>query len=367
MLAWFKAQVTKLVDFFVRPRNVGLAFIRSGIAVVGVACAGGIAVKLHWGADSFGLSTGEGVPAIAFWVLLAIGLFLIILGAAIAWKIHSNEQRLAETSRVLVVELRGLVDTSDHPLVQGVPKRLIGQQLDLLVDLRDLLKGKEPNVDEALARLKVLQTRIRQERGDTSRQHVTTVVGGVMQVPLLLFVGVLLDDEGLLLQLDWERFEQRWRELDADDGGHRFEVTGLGDVKGEQAVLAVSATYAADEAGITATFNGMSVVWMRLPDPKPNTLWSEAQQAALAEQFVGVLTDLANRGVKLVHLVLAASPSLAVRLGRHYDIRNHPHLVCYQWERNQTPAYPWGVQMPTATSSAGIVNWSGATKLSNER
>ncbi len=171
-----------------------------------------------------------------------------------------------------------------------------------------------------------------------------------MQVPLLFYAGTLLDDEGNVLLLEWERTKGDWKQLlDADDTD-RFNTDGLeniGDAK--EIVLAVSASYVAASADIAATFPGMPVVHMARPNPQPNSLWSEDTQAALTQQFLQMLGALANRGVEMVHLVLVAPASLAIRLGKAYDHRNMPKVRCYQREQGHTPPYPWSIEMPAAT------------------
>ena len=250
--------------------------------------------------------------------------------------------------RVLVVELRGLVDTSDRPLISAVPSRILGRREDCMVDVRPLLTGAVPNVSAAIDEIAHLRRQVQRARGGASREHVTVVAGGVLQVPLLFYAGVLLDDEGQVVLMDWERTRGHWQELDQSDDGIRFGVEGLPDMPVQEAVLAVSASYRADLQGIEGTFPGLPVVHLQHPDPKPNRLWSEDGQASLASQFIDAMAQLANQGVKTVHLVLAAPASLCIRFGRSYDPRNMPEVRCYQHERNHAPAYPWSVRMPTS-------------------
>lgn len=351
-IAWAQGLITKLVDWFTRKRNLGLSLIRYSIAGLVTLAAGDFAFEMQGiagGLGEFKFSTGGGLQGI----LLNIGVCALLgttalgtLMVAVSWL---QELREATVNRVLVVEMRGLEDTTDHPLIRAIPAALPGRRVDRLVNVRPLLTGATPNVPEALKEIDHIQRDIRLARGDTAREHVKVVAGGVMQVSLLFFAGTLLGDSGKALFMDWDRTLGRWRELaDADDGS-RFAISGMEDVgNSEEVVIAVSASYMADLKDIAATFPDMPVVQLSRPNPKPNTLWSEGTQVALAQQFLHTLADLSNRGIKVVHLVLAAPSSLCLRLGSVYDHRNHPRLRCYQRERDQTPAYPWSVQMPTA-------------------
>jgi hypothetical protein len=223
-----------------------------------------------------------------------------------------------------------------------------------LVDVRAQLTGV-PDVPAALEELGALAKQVQRARGDTAREHVSVVAGGVLQVPLLFYAGVLLDDEGKVELMDWDRVEGRWKQLDQPDDGSRFQISGLQDVTDPEVVLAVSASYLADLAGIAQTFPGLPLVHLARPNAKPNTLWSREGQAALAAQFLDTLAELHNRGVQTIHLVLVASASLALRLGSLYDSKNHPKLRCYEWKRDQIPAYPWSVQMPTAVLKVAYI------------
>jgi len=349
VINWAMGLISQLVTYYVRPRNVGLGMMRWSATVFVPALASGVVVELRAGTEnSFRFSTAEGPPLFILCTIVAAALVGWFVGMRLAARADQREADLNQISRVLVVELRGLVDTSDHPLIKAVPTHVRGRREDCLVDVRPHLTGSTPNVPTALDELAYLRRQVQRARGDTAREHVTVVVGGVMQVPLLFYAGTLIDDEGKVLLMDWERTQGQWKQLEHPDDGSRFASTGLEDVAGPEAVLAVSASYRVDLAGIEQTFPGFPVVHMARPDPKPNTLWSEEKQAALAGQFLDTLAELANRGVKTVHLVLAAPCSLSLRFGRVYDPRNMPNLRCYQRERDHVPPYPWSVQMPTA-------------------
>lgn len=354
-IAWAQGLITKLVDWFTRKRNLGLGMlVCSSTALVGLA-SGDFSVEIKGFAgvlDAAKFSTGGGFQGALLNLAVCAVLLVWFLGAAMVLANWLQELREATVNRVLVVEMRGLEDTTDHPLIRAIPATLPGRRVDRLVNVRPLLTGATPNVPEALKEIDHIQRDVRLARGDTAREHVKVVAGGVMQVSLLFFAGTLLGDSGKAVFMDWDRTLGRWRELaDADDGS-RFAISGLQDVgKADEVVVAVSASYITDLKDIAATFPGMPLVHLSRPNPKPNTLWSEDTQAALGQQFLHTLADLSNQGVKVVHLVLAAPSSLCLRLGSVYDHRNHPQLRCYQRERDQTPAYPWSVQMPTALQS----------------
>lgn len=347
---WLMGLGSQLVGWWLRPRNIGLQMAKWSSVLLASAVSGGYVVQFRSGVDySLLFSTAEGTPAVIYNVVVVVALLGLVAGFAFAGHSYVHEARVTQVSRVLVVELRGLVDTSDRPLIKAVPPAMRGRIEDCLVDVRVHLSGV-PDVPAALEELHTLGKQVRRARGDTAREHVSVLAGGVLQVPLLFYAGLLLDDEGKVELMDWDRIEGRWKQLNQPDDASRFDITGLQDAVGSEVVLAVSASYVADLDGIARTFAGLPLVHLARPRAKPNTLWSQEVQAALAAQFLDTLADLHNRGVQTIHLVLAASSSLALRLGSVYDAKNHPQLRCYEWKRDQPLAYPWSVQMPTAAT-----------------
>lgn len=344
----------KLVVWLTRRRKIGLSLCATGVTLLIGVSASGFAVQFTIAGlvDSFQLKTSDGLPGYLPFVVVGVGLVMILVGLVLLLDEYWRERKESDISKVIVVELRGQVDTSDRPLKSAVPKRLAGHRYDCLIDIRRLL-GNAP-VDqrvasEALQELTQLQRRSRQERGDTAREHVSVVAGGVMQVPFLFYAGVLLDDEGQITLMDWERVVEDWKELAEPDSGERFSVLGMETWNGEsEVVLAISATYKASADNIATTFPGLKVIQLALANPTPNVLFSEAMQAALTQQFIETMAKLANAGVQQVHLVLVASASLTLRFGRAYDARNMPILYCYHRDTEANPPYPWSIRMPLA-------------------
>lgn len=349
-LAWLKGLINQLIAYLQRPRHLGVMLLTISSAVLIAALGGGFALELKGFAgfiDILKLSSGDGLPVhlLALVTYIACSTWLTGLGMVVMSYWH--DWREADARRILVVELRGLVDTSDRPLLESVPRTLPGPRIDCHIDVRQLVSAKPPQVQEALNELAHIRRSLRLQRGNSSRENVTVVVGGVMQVPLQFYAGTLIDDEGAAQLFDWERNEKRWKALTESDDESRFAVTGLNSAYDTpEVILAVSASYEVAFKDIAATFPSLPLVHLARPNPLPNALWSEVNQAALTQQFLQTLAMLANRGVEVVHLILAAPASLSIRFGMAYDGRNMPELRCYQREASQVPPYPWSVQMP---------------------
>lgn len=354
-VGWLMSLISQVVTGLLRPRNLGVALVSRSSALL-LALAGGFTLKANGIAgvvDAFEFSTGQGFTGNLLILVTYLACITWSVGVVMVAFTYRREWKDADARRVLVVELRGLVDTSDRPLLGSVPRTLPGRRVDCLANVRPLLAAKPPQVEEALRELEHIQRQVRLARGDTSRENVTVVAGGVMQVPLQFYVGTLLEDEGAVLLYDWERTEGRWKDLSELDDGTRFTVSGLDGLQAaEEVVLAVSASYKADLKDVARTFPGLPVIHLERLNPLPNSLWSQANQAALTQQFLQTMAGLANRGVKTVHLVLAAPATLCIRFGMAYDHRSMPKLRCYQRDTDRVPPYSWSVQMPTAGQPA---------------
>jgi hypothetical protein len=339
--------VSALVKWITRRRHASRGLLIAGASIVVATLAGGwsVGVRGSEGALHFlgFVTTSDGLPR--FWLIVAFiaGLSLLALGAWMSASDWRFGRKAAERSAVVVMEFRGLVDTSDHPLLTSVPRELVGQRLDALIDVRQFAQAGA--IEQAFQKILGIPDLIHRLRGSRELARVQLVVAGVLQVPLLFLAGVLLDDEGRLTPLDWHRATSRWKRLDEPDDGERFVLNGIDDLPTDTSyvVLAVSASYRTDHSAIEATFGDTRVISLSLCNPLPDTLWSDAKQDALAAQFVSTVAGLGNRGVRRVSLVLAAPSSLVIRIGRAYDRRNMPEIACYQYDRASTPAYPWAV------------------------
>lgn len=355
ILNWAMSLGSQIVQWIIRPRNLGIALL-GRCSVVLIAIAGGFTIKAQDIAGvvrAFEFSSGDGIPGNLMTIVVYLMCLSWIIGLAMVLGTQWREWAEADSRQILVIEMRGLVDTSDKPLITAIPKTMIGRRIDCIVDVRAYLATSNPNVKEALKEIEHIKRDVRKARGDRARADVQVVAGGVMQVPLLFYVGTLLDDEGSVFLFEWERTASQWRRLTDADDGSRFKITGLDLIQDKkEIVLVASVSYLAALDEVAADFLGLSIVHMAHPNPQPNSLWSEETQAALTQQFLQTLGVLANQGVKMVHLVLAAPATLAIRFGRAYDYRNMPKLRCYQREQGYLPAYLWSIQMPTATEPA---------------
>jgi hypothetical protein len=300
------------------------------------------------GPSAYFLSTVIGASAIS-----------VMISLWLAFRKYGRHAAASERDTVLVVEGRGLGGINGVQLVDAVPAKIAGAQKGYLLDVRLHADGTDVIPEKLVQAVAEMQSWVQEEVGRQDRGGVKIVYGGITAVPLTFLTGVLLDDEGRIIVMDWDRDEESWRTLDQDDDGLRFEVSGMDGLApgAREVILAVAVSYPIMEQDLRSTFE-LPMIRMTLPN-LDSSHWSKRKQIGLAQQFVGTAKALGGRGVDRIHLVLAAQNSVVFTFGRRYDTRNLPEIVVYQYERHQTVRYPWGVQMPSPTSKPTIMRKSG--------
>ena len=350
-----KQLVQSLIDWLFRRRSPAIVTMKIGLTCLSLALAAGVAFDLSLPLNNARLklrftSAGD-VPSLVVYSIGTLGTLLICIG--LIWEIlrQRSTHRTIDRKSITVIEARGLRDTPGAPLIDAIPPRFQGHKQSMIIDLRQQINDGEifsPTV--ALEALLSLPADLKRRHDDLNRSDHTMVYGGLAPVPFTFLIGVLIDDEGPVSILDWDRHTQRWRELDADDDQKRFRSTGLDQCLSNtpQAAVTVSVSYRIRLSDVRETTGDLPTVTLCLDDGSPHSHWSEEKQRALSRQFLDTSVRLHNAGVERIHLFLAAPSSVVFRFGRHYDKRNLPQLIVYQYQRNSTPRYPWGLLMPVS-------------------
>lgn len=341
--------LSALIEWIFRRRSRGLAVLGAGSALLALVIAGmnfslsipigGASFTIGWansGIDSF-ISYGLIVLAV---VLMVIGVYLVI-----------GEWRIEERKRVFVIELRGLRDWDGPPLADHVPAALIGRRDQVPLDMRQRVQdGVIVDPAAALKRISSLRTDLAIRENGIDHRDFSYVVGGLAPVPLTFLVGVMLDDETPITFMDWDRHARKWHRLDEPDDTKRFIIDGMDALpaQADEVVLAVSASYQVDLANARTKLPSRPVVHLRLDGASTSSHFSSEKQVALGRQFLDTCLQLHSRGVKRIHLFLAAPSSLTLRFGTLYDKKNLPPVAVYQYERGKPQPFVWAVDMPVA-------------------
>jgi len=344
--------IRSIVDWVFRARKPESWIFRGAAGVLVLAQIPNWTAKFSREASESSTSIEVGVQGGAPGQVVTV-ICLALMVVAVIWAIWRYKLERSDTARkkVFVIEGRGLRDDDGAPLKNAVPSSVEGARIDYLMDLRQRRDGAIIEPEMLLEPVSAMKTWLHQAQRAIDRSDLTTVYGGLTAVPLTFLTGVLLDDEGDIVVMDWDRSAGRWRLLDGEDDGQRFQIAGIeGAIGAQEVVLAISASYAVRSDDLATAFS-LPVVRMNLPDLQ-SSHWSQIKQSELADQYFGVLKQIAAEGVDRIHMVLAGQNSLVFNLARRYDKRNLPKLIVYQYERDATPRYPWGIEMPV--SGAGV-------------
>lgn len=355
--------IIKGTDWLFRRKSPALIIFRSGISILLLTTAGSLMVQLNYQnpGDKFSLiihasDTGFIIQTLSF------GISIILVFVGLVWEIirYKQELKLSEKRLIIAIEQRGLRDTSDSPLVDAISSEILGVRRSLVIDIRDKLNdGKVTQPKQALQKLSSLTDTLSHLRTGHSNSNITLAYGGIFPIPFTFLTGLLLDDENEIYTFDWDRSHDQWRPLDEPDDNKRFLSPLITNTnKSQEAVVAVSASYRVDIEGIKSTFNNLPIFELKLDPINSNSHWSQVKQSALAMQFFELIKELSEQGIKTVHLVIAAPNSMTFRLGRAYDKRNLPDAIIYQYERSNTPPYPWGVKLPTHGKDDAEIVWT---------
>lgn len=348
----FNYVLKNFVDWIFRRRSFGVIMIKSGIGLMIASLAGGIIARVSYqrGGASFHFEVDSADAGIASLSILSfcVALCLIVIGVWREWLAYKHETARIAKRRVIIIEQRGLRDTTDSPLINYIPDSFQGQRVQLLNDIRERIQdGKVSAPEVALEKICFIKRELESRIGRTDLSDIDIIYGGLFPVPFTFLTGMILDDENKIVAFDWDRIEESWRPLDAEDDGDRFIADYDSTHIKDEIVIAISISYRVDLENIKLSFPEKPVLHLHLAELSNNNHWSKDKQDALAYQFFEQVKNVMNKGVKKIHLIIAGQNSVVFRLGRMYDKRNLPDAIVYQYERSQNPAYPWGVRLPT--------------------
>ncbi len=338
--------IREFVKFLFRPRGFEGKIASLCVPILVALLGGNWILKATFSGDySFEVGSTNIIPEWAQWPLVFLFVVIFVFCVWIGWKRFSRENELRNRKKVIVIEGRGLREDDGSPLAAAVPSEIVGHRIGVLLDLRQRKDGVIVDPTELLHEVDATRRSVLQHSKHGDAQDVTLVYGGLTPVPFTFLTGVMFDDEGRVIVMDWDRTREAWRDLDGADDGHRFQLEGFDDIgDATEVVLAVSSSYQIRSENIATTF-AFPVVRLSMPDLN-SSHWSQKKQNALAEQFFHATKALEAKGVTTIHLLLAAQNSMVFNLARRYDKRNLPNIIAYQFEASSEKKFPWGVRMP---------------------
>jgi hypothetical protein len=346
--------LNRLIDFIFRAKQPGSVMVKLGALLVGGGpLVAGLFYKkieqsINGSTETFiGFSNSSNLEAVP----VVLGSLLIVIGMVVWLRSLWEDSRLAKKQRLVVIEQRGLINSSDNTLLDFVKDDCRGQEIPIFTDIREkIIDGIVTHPKVALEKVKSLPMILQTHTSNIASSDIKIVHGGMLPVPFTFLSGILLDDESKIIAYDWDRSIESWREIEGDDDLDRFEIIEPSSPDcSSEIVLAISVSYQTDIDNIKLSFPGMDLFEMRLSHISSNNHWSLEKQSAIANQFFGFVKDLQAKGVKKINLVVAAQNSVVFKFGRIYDKRNLPEAVIWQYERTESPVFNWGVKLPVGS------------------
>jgi hypothetical protein len=340
--------IEKAADWLFRKRSPALIVFRTGVGLLSVALVGSWAVTFIYKdaerAVEFGYQSSGSAQLILF-IGFLVGTAATVCGAAWEYQRYRDERKQNSKKKVIVIEQRGLVDTSDRPLSEYVKKNCAWSVDSIVNDIRErVIENVITRPDLAVLKVSNLKVSLAEKTAQSAASDISIAYGGVFPVPFTFYTGYLLDDESQISVYDWDRDETDWRKLDQIDDGEEFIIEPP-SFSGKTAVLAVSVSYQVDRQAISSLFASQPVHYLSLPSINRNNHWSKIKQNRLSGEFFEYCKLLLSQGVEHINLILASQNSIAFRFGQAYDKRNLPAISIYQYERHQTVKYPWSLKL----------------------
>jgi hypothetical protein len=340
--------LNKAVDWLFRVRTLGAQLLKAGVGLLVIVMAADYAGKFAFSYGELKVnvegSAGSDLPAYLVYLAAAIAFAMVVAGIILIWRDERRERR----KLLIVVEARGLHNGPDSPAKDVIKSAFRGQRTSILVDFRPQQSGELVNPVLMLDRIRGMMLQLTSAIAGRDSSDVSVAAGGLAAVPGMFLIGMRLEDEARVERYDWNRDISGWKMIDGIDDGNRPTPVSIPAIPPgqDEVVLAVSASYAVDQAAIGLTFPGIPIARLAAAKMQTNAFWSDASQQEFAKEFRHVVQKLGEHHIKRIHLVLAAPASLTLRLGASYDERNHPELVVYQYEKSSAPPYPWGILIP---------------------
>lgn len=309
-------------------------------------------IKRSWLSLNFGIKSPE-----IFKSILIIG-SIFALGI-IAYGIYlrgiDDNQNIKKQSRkrAFIFQLMGLNDSNVAAISEftNVNSQISPQIIDVREDLRGGFR-----IDDAIKKIdnvsKILQANI----GQLDPADYSIYAGGLAPVPLLFQFGNILEDEGVVHWMDWDRGQRKW--INIKNGTHlsKWKTPMLGDINGSnEIVLIIDVSYQVEESIVNKAFPDVPIIRWGPQNKLLGVIADEQSGDEICNEFRKLLVDLSDAGVNDVRLIIAASSSLVMKLGSTYDPRNMVPVTVYQYEKELENPYPWGVRVKMVVGEKSTV------------
>lgn len=337
--------VTKLVNWWVRPRNLRFTickyFFTSSLLVL---TAKGIFFGLSYDDVKIELNISSLTSSAALDYLLFFLLCISIIGFLIEWYV---DFRALSRKRAVLISHQGMDACITNPL-QNVVRLKYPNITPVKIDLRQFMSGR--SVNEPLKAAEETRRKVVNAKeiiGDDNVADIFYIYGGLAPVPLAFLAGHTFSNKNDIEVWDYDRDQTGtacWYSLNynsyIDTPDFIYDASSLSS----EVCLIMSLSFPIDEADLEVKFYGKPIISITPQKYGNDNFGSITLQQKMQKKFRDLLIELNRLGVLKIHIFCAAQNSLCFNLGRQID-DNHPQCIVYQYEKNSPEKYPWGIKL----------------------
>ncbi|MBV7579785.1 SAVED domain-containing protein [Escherichia fergusonii] len=346
MNEFWKHQLSKIIDYLTRQKRPGVIMMATGAALAVGPNVWNFVLTGTFRGETLSIGTAEG-NVVSDYIVPIIGVILALAGLVFISIGEFQTIKQNSRKRIILVTGNGLRTTTGTGLEKVVRKVLQGiiqpQDIDITQRIRDGVVI-EPEITFQRQILPA-KDNITQSLSKAEPDMVQVAYGGFLPVPFTFFLGNVLDDKGDVTVFDWDRKDEEWKFISANniDDGESFVHETICESNSDEIVLVVSCSYRVDIEQVAKSFPGQGIEHLYLENNTFNNHWSLAKQRRLSLEFAEKVKTLSSRGIRTVHLILSAQSSIVLNFGRRYDNRNMGDIIVYQFEQSNPNPYPWGI------------------------
>lgn len=278
-----------------------------------------------------------------------ISIYLGIILIVSSLFFHCVKEIGSEKKSKFALYQQGLNNTLEQGFLDVVNKRFSSPVITTKIDItrfndRGIITSPKDALDEINGGIENL---IRNVNNSNNKSEL--LYGGLISVPFSFYTGMELDDRYPITVLDYDRTEQKWKEIDRVllSESPNILIENNGNYQGESVVVA-SISYPINEKEVEQQFSGIPISRIQVGNIDKDNHWDIEFQKELQNEFLDLVKKLGASGCHTIHLILAAQNSVSFNLGRCYDNRNLPSVIVYQYEKGNEIKYPWGLKMKTS-------------------
>lgn len=337
---------------YIRARYIktpGSLAITSGLAILALLLGKNVVgiLKINIPHIEFAASINtSGIPASWELILFCISLLLILAGMAwiffMDYKQRKSEAKENDRKVVLVVQIEGYSNVIQSPATSSVPPEIKGKRIPIMINVRDaLLDGHR--LQDAADDVANVERTVHQHGVGHNSADINICAGGLAPVPFLFMLGNILEDHRPIHWAEWDRKGSRWTWSNEGVAVQTWGLPNLETFADDEIVLKSGITYRIADIEIAQAFPGLSVVKWEPAKTIFEVILDEHSCLDICEEFKTLMRQLKDQGVKRVNFLLACSTALTMRLGSVLDPRNMPEVIVYQYEKNSSLIYTWGL------------------------